>query len=564
MEPLSRRNRYILLAVLGTGVFLAGLELLVTAVALPAIVADFSGWTRLREASWIINGYLLVSVVTMPLAGRMADLYGTRRVFLSALVVFTLGSLFAGMAPTLEALIAARLVQAVGGGALVPVATSAASHLFSGSARPRALGLIASLTFLGMAVGPFLGAAILGAVHPVAALSRLGVEPGTFPATILVPAWRWVFYVNVPIGIAALVVAWAASSGWETPRRAGRLDIVGAILFSAMLVGGLGALTLLGSRSEPESGGPDPTVVAVVLAIVAVLSGIATVVRGLRVRDPFIDPRLFRIAGFASATAVSALTGYGLATAIVGAAVFVDRVLYGGPDEQRLALGSLAGAMAVGALASGFIVRVVSLRLVTLAGLVASIVALVVMSGWTTETPVGVAAVSLAVFGLGFGATVTPRSTAAVAAVGREAYGMAASTVTVARMVGMGVGLAILTAYGSTTIDRLYDQVYATSDAYKAYIPAELQDRPLRDGLVIEALETWAAGEAAQIMVGVFLVAAVVTAVAIPPALLLDRRRMLGSTGPVPTRAGAAPAQGALDPDAGSDADLELPVIGGA
>ena len=197
--------------------------------------------------------------------------------------------------------------------------------------------------------------------------------------------------------------------------------------------------------------------------------------------------------------------------------MFVDRVLYGGPDEQRLALGALAGATAVGALASGFIVRVVRCGWSRSSGLVASVVALVAMSGWTTETPVGVAAVALAVFGLGFGATVTPRSTAAVAAVGRELYGMAASTVTVARMVGMAVGLAILTAYGSTTIDRLYDQVYATPDAYKAYIPASLQDRPLRDGLVIEALETWAAGEAGQIMVGVFLVAAVVTALAIPP-----------------------------------------------
>ena len=234
---LTRRESYVLLALLGTGVFLAGLELMVTAVALPAIVADLAGWTRLREASWIINGYLLVSVVTMPLAGRMADLYGTRRLFLWALVVFTAGSLLAGMAPTLELLIAARLVQAVGGGALVPVATAAASHLFSGPARPRALGVIGALTFLGMAAGPFLGAAILGAVHPVAALSRLGVEAGTFPATILAPAWRWVFYVNVPIGIIALIVAWAASSGWETPRRPGRLDFVGAILFSGLLVG---------------------------------------------------------------------------------------------------------------------------------------------------------------------------------------------------------------------------------------------------------------------------------------------------------------------------------------
>ncbi|HEY6569611.1 MAG TPA: MFS transporter [Candidatus Limnocylindrales bacterium] len=565
MEPLSRRDRIVLLAVMGTGVFLAGLELMVTAVALPAIVADIAGWTRLREASWIINGYLLVSVVTMPLAGRMADLWGTRRLFLGALAVFTLGSLLAGMAPTLELLIAARLVQAVGGGALIPVATSGASHLFPGAGRPRALGVVASLTFLGMAAGPFLGAAILGAVHPAAALSQLGVDPATLPGSLLVPAWRWVFYVNVPIGIIALVVAWAASSGWETPRRPGRLDIVGGLLFSAFLVGGLGALTLLGSQAEPASDGPDPTVVAAVLAVVAIVTGVASVMRGLRVRDPFLDPRLFRHAGFASATAVSLLTGYGLATAIVGAAVFVDRVLYGGPDEQRLALGALAGATAVGALSSGFIVRVVSLRLVTLAGLSASIVALVVMSGWTTATPVGAAALALAVFGLGFGATVTPRSTAAVAAVGREAYGMAASTVTVARMVGMAIGLAILTAYGSTTIDRLYDQVYATADSYKAYIAPSLQDRPLRDGLVIEALENWAAGEAAEIMVGVFLVAAVVTALAIPPSLLLDRRRMLGSTGPVQTPDDAAGApSGATDADAGSDPDLELPVIGGA
>jgi MFS family permease len=226
----------------------------------------------------------------------------------------------------------------------------------------------------------------------------------------------------------------------------------------------------------------------------------------------------------------------------VGGAVFVDRVLYGGPDEQRLALGALAGATAVGAFVSGFLVRHLGLRLVSIVGLVASIAALVVMSGWTPATTIEEAALSLAVFGAGFGLTVTPRSTAAVEAVAREAYGIASSTVTVARMVGMAVGLAILTAYGSTTIDTLYDRVYATPDAYLEFIPVELQDRPLQDGLVVEALEAWAASEAARIMVGVFLVAAVVTAIAVPPSLLLDRRRrMLGS-------AGAEPAPG--DPDA--------------
>ena len=98
--------------------------------------------------------------------------------------------------------------------------------------------------------------------------------------------------------------------------------------------------------------------------------------------------------------------------------------------------------------------------------------------------------------------------------------------VTVARMLGMAVGLAILTAYGSTTIDRLYDEVYATPDAYLQFIPASLRDRPLRDPLVVGALESWASREAASIMVGLFVVAAAVTAVAIPPALALGGRRV--------------------------------------
>ena len=550
MDPLPRRDALLLLVVLGVGVFLAGLELMITAVALPAIVIDLADWTRLREASWIINGYLLVYVITMPLAGRLADLWGNRRMFLSALVLFTVGSLLAGLAPSLELLVAARLVQAAGGGILVPVATSAATHLFAGASRPRALGVIGALTFLGMAAGPFLGAAILGSFHPEAALSRLGIPPTSPLTDLLVPAWRWVFYVNVPIGIVATAIAWAASSGWETPRRAGRVDLVGAGLFSLFLLGTLGSLTLLGARQDPDGAGLDPAAVSAILVTAAVVGLVVTIVRGFRMADPFLDPRLFRSASFSSATLVSGLTGYGFATAIVGGAVFVDRVLYGGPDEQRLALGALAGATAVGALLSGFAVRLLRLKLVTLIGLGASIAALVVMAGWTGETTVEQAALALAVFGAGFGLTVTPRSTAAVEAVARDQYGVASSTVTVARMVGMAVGLAILTAYGSTTIDQLYDRVYATPDAYLEFIPASLQDRPLRDGQVVEALEAWAASEAARIMVGVFLVAAAVTAAAIPPSLLLDRRRrMLAPAGDTT----ASSATGALDADGPPD-----------
>ena len=521
---MSRGSSLVLLGVLGAGVFLAGLELMITAVALPSIVVDLADWNQLRHASWIVNGYLLVYVVTMPLAGRLADLWGARRVFIAALVAFTLGSLLAGAAQSLDQLIGARLVQALGGGAIVPVATAAAAHLYSADARPRALGAIGALTFLGMAAGPFVGAALLGTIHAQSALASAGIVAGS-AVDFLAPAWRWVFYVNVPLGIVALALAWAASAGWETPRHATRLDLPGALAFSVGLGATLVGLTLLGSSAGGTILGlATPTLIAILLVLGLV--GLAlTVADGVVRRDPFLDVRLFRRGPFASAALVSLLTGYGLATAIVGAAVFVDRVLYGGPSEQQVVLGSLAAATAAGALASGFAVRRLSLRLVTLVGLIASTTGLALMSGWTPSTTIEAASLAAALFGFGFGLTVTPRSTAAVEAAGRAAFGMASATVTVARMIGMAVGLAVLTAYGSTTIDRLTARIYASPEAYQAFLPPELVGRPFRDGLVIAALERWASGEAARIMVGLFLAAAAVTALAALPALALGTRR---------------------------------------
>lgn len=526
---VNRRDALILLVVLCVGVFLAGLELMVTAVALPAIVNTMSSWTDLRRASWIINAYLLVYVAVMPLAGRLTDLWGTRRLFTAALGLFTLGSLLAGLSQDLDQLIAARMIQALGGGALVPVATAAASHLFEGHDRPRALGVIGALTFLGMAAGPFVGAMILVSLRPDDVLASAGITSG-LPIHVLVPTWRWVFFVNVPVGLAALIVTLAAGTGWDTPRRPGRLDLVGAGLFTVSLAAVLGGLTMYGSSGDSVFGLPTD---AVCVALVAggLATGVIAVLHGLRRPEPFLDPRLFADRTFSSAAIVSLLTGYGFATAIIGGAVFVDRVLYGGPDQQRVVLGSLAAATAIGALASGFAVRVLSLRLVTVVGLVAAAAALAWMGTWSSSVDIAKVAAGVAIFGLGFGLTVTPRSTAAVEAAGRHAYGAASAVVTVARMVGMAVGLAVLTADGSTTIERLSAQIYATPEAYKSVLPAALQGRSLHDGLVVQALESWAAGQAAQIMVALFLAAGVVTLVALLPGVLLGghagRRRAI-------------------------------------
>ncbi|HEX5240845.1 MAG TPA: MFS transporter [Candidatus Limnocylindrales bacterium] len=518
---MARGPALVLLVVLCVGAFLTGLELMVTAVALPAIVENLASWTELRKASWIVNAYLLTTIVTMPIAGRLSDRWGVRRPFLGALLVFGTGSVLAGAAQSLDQLIAARVVQSIGGGFLVPVATAATSHLFEGRARPRALGLIGAVTFLGMAAGPFVGAAVLAAVHPADALEAAGLAPPLLAA--LDAPWRYVFYLNVPIAVAGLGLAWAAFGTWDTPRGAAVVDAIGAVLVTAGLTALLVGLTLAGSSSVEELA-VDPWLLVAAL----VIGGLAVAGLGLwlgaRRGGPLLDPAWFRSRAFGSAVVVSALTGYAFATAVIGGAVFVDRVLYGGPDVQRVALGSLALATAAGALGSGLVLRVVGLRLTTLAGIGLGLAGLWRMSAWTPASSIGEVAGWLAVFGLGFGLTVTPRSTAAVEALGREAFGIASAIVTVAREVGMAIGLAVLTAFGSTVIDRLSSAVYATPDAYKAFIPLALRDRPLKDGLVVQALETWASGEAATILVGIFVVAAAVLAVAILPTLALEGR----------------------------------------
>jgi MFS family permease len=519
---MDRRSALVLLAVCAVAAFLAGLELMVTAVALPSIVVDLADWSALRRASWIVNGYLLVSVVAMPLAGRLADRQGIRPLLLGGLALFVMGSLLAGAAPSLEALVAARLVQAAGAGTLVPVATAAAPHLFPGSDRSRALGAVGAATFLGMAAGPFVGAAVLGAVHPDAMIEMLGLSGGPL-AGVLAPAWRWVFYLDVPIGLAALAIAWAASAGWETPRSGGRLDVAGATAFTVGLGAILLGLTLAGEGTDP-SGGLDPRVAIAALMVVGVAGLVIAIRLGARRPDPFLDVRAFRRPAFAGAAVVSLLTGYGFATAIIGSAVVVDRVRYGGPAEQQVVLGALAGATALGALGSGWLVRGRSLAAVTVGGLVASAAGLALMATWSPSTPIPTMALVVAVFGLGFGATVTPRSTAAVAALGPRAYGAASATVTVARLIGMSVGLAILTAFGSTTIERVTAELFATPDGWRAVVPPDLAGRSLEDGLVVQALEAWAAGEAARILGGVFLVGAVVTLLAVPAALAMGRR----------------------------------------
>ena len=515
---MSRRAAWSLLGILSVAAGLAGAELLVTATALPSIVQDLASWQELRQASWIVDGFFVTSVAVMPFAGRAADRYGLMAPLTLALGVFAVASLVAGAAPTLEILVAARLGQGLGAGAIVPLATFGASRLFEGPARARALGVVSGATFLGMAAGPFLGAAVLQHLDLTAQVAAAGLH-GTVVADLVAPAWRWVFYLAAPVaGLAALYV-WAAGAAWPVvERRRVSFDLAGGMALTVTFAAGLLAVTWLGWTDAP--GG---ALGAIVPATIAAAALVVTIVVERRSAEPFLPSRLLRDTRLRAAVLVSALTGYALATALVGGAVFVDRVRYGGPPDQQLVLGALALAMAVGALASGVVVRRLDGRVVAAIGIAAGAAGLVLVGREDATTATLAVAIALGLFGLGFGLTVTPYAVAAVEALGRDAYGLAAGLVTQARFTGMGVGVAILTALGSNRIQSL-SVVLTDATARDAVLPVTLRGRPLDDPFVVDALERWAAGQAAGILEGLFIVAAVVMLAAVVPTVWLRTR----------------------------------------
>jgi EmrB/QacA subfamily drug resistance transporter len=512
MHPVAK---WAALGFASLGVLLGGAELMVVAIALPAIVADFGGWADLGRVSWIVNAYLLAYVVAMPLAGRGADLWGAVRLYVVALLLFVIGSAgagwarFAGPEDGLAWLIGFRVVQGFGGGALVPLSMALASHLFTGRARATALGVEGAATYIGMAIGPAYGAWVLLNFNlPIPGLD--------------IASWQWIFLLNVPIGIVTLLLIYVVAGGIETPRVRARLDVVGAVLLSVALVAGIGAITTAGT-----GGWSSPVVIGgFALAIVAVA---AFAWYELRTTSPLIDLRLFRDRAFSAANAVSLLTGYTLATAIIGGPVFVNRVLFEGEAQASTALTALTLAIAVGALVGGVLSGWLGERLVTVGGVAVSAVGLWLALGWGAATDLDRLVRDLAIFGAGFGLTVSPRATAAVDAAGAGAYGIASAMLQITRTIGMSVGLALLTAIGQNRIDEL--TLLITDPERRDALVEELGHPefigvdPNTSLALVDLLERWSQGEAAGVLALVFTIALGVGIVALIPAWFVRGRR---------------------------------------
>jgi hypothetical protein len=312
----------------------------------------------------------------------------------------------------------------------------------------------------------------------------------------------------------------SSPAAWRRRARGG-IDLLGAVLISAALLSGVGALTLAGQR-----GWSDPLILAGFAGFGIVLTGFVAL--ELRMRAPLIDPRLFRDRRFAAANAVSLLTGYTLATAIIGGPVFVNRVLNAGADAAALALTALTAAIAAGAVVGGLLSAVSGERPAALLGVAASAAGLWMATSWGTGTQLGELMRDLAIFGVGFGLTVSPRATAAVEAAGASAYGVASAMLQITRTLGMSVGLALLTSIGQNRIDELTALINDPSrrDALVQSLghPEFVGVDPHDSLQLVDLLERWSRGEAADVLRLVVLIALGVALVTLIPAALVGGR----------------------------------------
>jgi len=440
-----------LLAAALVAVFIAALDLTVITTILARIIFDLGiNVGEIERYSWIVSGYLLAYLITIPIAGRVSDLIGRRPVFLFALALFVVGSVGCVLAQGLVPLIVARAVQGLGGGALVPVTLALAADLLPPGRRAAAIGAIGAIDTLGWVLGPLWGAGTVGLLGA----ARVG----------LVRDWRWVFALNVPIALAVLAIlflVWRRAARIER-RAPGRFDWLGALTLTLALA----CLNLAVSSGVESGGGPralgaEPNPLApyrlpLLLGAVVAFAFFIIVVR--RAPWPILPLGLFRRPVFSAANLANLLVGAALIVVMVDVPFVVSLLA---TDANRAGLISaflllpFTLAMAVGSLGGGTISERAGYRTVALGGLLIAAVGFWRLWGWPDNLAYGRMTLDLLICGLGLGLVIAPVGAAAINSVREGDYGIASSLVLVMRLLGMTLGLSALTSWGAGQLDTL-------------------------------------------------------------------------------------------------------------
>src|SRR4051794_3116560 len=418
LSSRAQRTRVLLICCLS--LFIVGLDITVVNVALPSIGQELDA--SISGLQWTVGAYTVVMASLLMFSGSMADRLGRKRTFTMGLTVFTVASLLCSLAPSVGLLVAFRVLQAIGGSMMNPVAMSIIANTFTNPReRAQAVGIWGAVFGVSMALGPVIGGTLVSSV-----------------------GWRSIFLINIPVGLAAiaLTLRYVPESKAPRPRR---FDPVGQLLVIVLL----GALTY-GIIEAPNQGWSSPVIVAAFSASAAALVGL--LLYEPRREDPLVDLRFFRSVPFASSIAMSVA-----AFAAFGGFLFLNTLYLQearglSPVEAGLATLPMAAMMMVASPLSGRIVGRRGPRLPLVIAGVAFVTASAMLTGIGPDTPFAWLFTAYVVFGLGFGFLNAPITNAAVSGMPRAQAGVASAIATTSRQVGQTLGVAVVGAIVTSAV----------------------------------------------------------------------------------------------------------------
>ncbi len=410
----------LVLAICCLSLFIVGLDATIVNLALPSIRRELDA--SVTELQWTVDAYTLVLAALLVLSGSTADRLGRRRTFQAGLALFSAGSLLCSIAPTVGLLIVFRMVQAAGGSMLNPVAMSIITNTFTEKReRARAIGVWGGVVGLSMAAGPVVGGALVETI-----------------------GWRSIFWLNVPVGVLAIVLTalFVPESRAARPRR---LDPVGQLLVVLVLAG-----TVFGIIEGPGLGWTSPLIVG--CFVVSALSLVGLLHYEPRREDPLLELRFFRSVPFSGATVIAVCAFASLGGFLFLNSIYLQETRGFSALHAGLLTLPMAAMTAVFAPLSGRIVGAWGARVPLVIAGIGLATAGVLLTTTTPTSPIPLLVVAYAAFGIGFGMVNAPITNTAVSGMPTEQAGVAAAIASTSRQVGVALGVALIGAFAGNAV----------------------------------------------------------------------------------------------------------------
>lgn len=426
---LSLRSKLIIMISVMASLFLVALDQTIIATALGKIVEQFNAFDSL---SWVVTAYLVTTTITVPIAGKLSDLFGRRTMLLIGVAVFTIGSLSSGLSGNITQLILWRALQGIGGGIITANAFTIVGDLFAARERGKWQGLIGAVFGLSSVVGPLLGGWLTDGQHVLN----------------LVTNWRWTFFINVPVGIIAFILIFTYSPALRHELKY-KIDYLGA----GVLALGLGALILAVDNTETIfSGFLNATGMSVNLlkgimfTFVAAMIGLFVFVER-RAMQPILPPHFFKNRNFVLIMSVATLFGAAFMGSILYLTQFNQQVFGATPTQSGLMLLPMVGGIMVSSIGAGQIIsRIGRYKIFMQVGFIVATAAMFMLSLLTPETGYGYEAIIMIILGLGMGVAMPVINLAVQNEFEQKELGAATSSSQLFRSLGSTIGTAVFGA----------------------------------------------------------------------------------------------------------------------